>query len=173
VGFALSGVETRLRAPDGNDVARGSIGELWARGPNIMKGYFRKPELTAAVLQAGWLNTGDLAFEDEDGALNIAGRTKELIIHAGFNVYPPEVESVLNGHPDVNISAVVGRSTGTDEDVVAFVQPVAGREIVVADLVRYARERLAGYKVPAEIVVMAELPAAPSGKILKAKLLDA
>lgn len=172
VGYALPGVETSLRDPQGAEVERGRVGELWARGPNIMKGYFRKPAMTAAVLKDGWLNTGDLAFEDDDGALNIAGRTKELIIHSGFNVYPPEVESVLNSHPLVSISAVVGRQNAGDEDVVAFVQPVPGKSVDVEALIAYARERLAGYKVPVEVIVMDELPAAPSGKILKARLLD-
>lgn len=172
VGYALPGVDVRIQDTDGNPVPRGEVGQLWARGPNIMKGYFRKPELTAAVLRGGWLDTGDLAFEDADGALNIAGRTKELIIRSGFNVYPPEVEAVLNSHPDVSISAVVGRAAGGDEEVVAFVQPVAGVVPDLAELREFAHARLAGYKVPSEIVVMDELPAAPSGKILKARLLS-
>lgn len=172
VGFPLPGVAVRIQDSQGRPVPRGEVGQLWAKGPNIMKGYFRKPELTAAVLQAGWLDTGDLAFEDEDGALNIAGRTKELIIRSGFNVYPPEVESVLNSHPEVAISAVVGRNVDGDETIVAFVQPTSGSTIDVGALHAFARDRLAGYKVPSEIIVMEELPAAPSGKILKARLLS-
>ena len=172
VGFPLPGVEVRIQDAAGNPLPRGEVGQLWAKGPNIMKGYFRKPELTEAVLKSGWLDTGDLAYEDEDGALNIAGRTKELIIRSGFNVYPPEVESVLSSHPAVSIAAVVGRASGGDETVVAFVQPVAGQKVDAGALQEFARERLAGYKVPSEIIVMEELPAAPSGKILKARLLN-
>ncbi|MEX0942831.1 MAG: class I adenylate-forming enzyme family protein [Pseudomonadales bacterium] len=170
VGFVLPGVETRILDAAGNEVEPGAVGELWARGPNIMKGYFRKPEMTAQVLQDGWFNTGDLVFMDESGAINISGRTKELIIRSGFNVYPPEVESVLSAHPLVSVAAVVGRQVDGDEEIVAFVQPVAGHVIDIAGLLAFAREKLAGYKVPGKIIVMAELPAAPSGKILKHQL---
>lgn len=170
VGFTLPGVETRVVDESGKDVERGQVGELWARGPNIMKGYFRKPEQTAAVMKDGWLNTGDLVFEDEFGSINIAGRSKELIIRSGFNVYPPEIESVLAAHPDVSVAAVVGRQIAGDEEIVAFVQPIPGVTLDVAGLLAFARARLAGYKLPGKVVVMSELPAAPSGKILKHKL---
>lgn len=170
VGYVLPGVQTRLRGEDGKEVKAGQVGELWARGPNIMKGYFRKQELTNQVLQDGWLNTGDLAFVDADGALNISGRTKELIIRSGFNVYPPEVEAVLSSHPSVSIAAVVGRTLEGNEEIVAFVQPAPDVAIDVPELLGYVRERLAGYKIPAQVIVMDELPAAPSGKILKHQL---
>ena len=170
VGFTLPGVDTKVVNESGKEVVRGQVGELWARGPNIMKGYFRKPEQTAAVLKDGWLNTGDLVFEDEFGSINIAGRSKELIIRSGFNVYPPEIESVLTAHPDVSVAAVVGRQIAGDEEIVAFVQPIPGVTLDIAGLLAFARERLAGYKLPGKVVVMPELPAAPSGKILKHKL---
>lgn len=171
VGFPLPGVDIRIVAGEGREAGPGEVGELWARGPNIMKGYFRRPDLTAEVLKDGWLNTGDLVFQDETGAIHISGRTKELIIRSGFNVYPVEVENVLNAWPGVSISAVIGMDAGGgNEAVVAFVQPVAGETVDVADLLAYARQQLAGYKVPARIVVMDELPAAPSGKILKHQL---
>ena len=170
VGFVLPGVEVRIRDDEGNDVPAGEVGELWARGPNIMKGYFGQPEMTAAVLQDGWLNTGDLVRLDDAGSINIAGRTKELIIRSGFNVYPPEVEGVLSDHPDVSIAAVVGRERDGNEEIVAFIQPVAGRSINVDSLLAFARERLAGYKVPNRVEIRPELPAAPSGKILKHQL---
>lgn len=170
VGFVLPGVETRILDAGHKAVEPGGVGELWVRGPNIMKGYFRKPDLTAEVVRDGWFNTGDLVFIDETGALNIAGRTKELIIRSGFNVYPPEVESVLSAHPQVSVAAVVGRLVDGDEEIIAFIQPVAGETIDVAEVAAFARRKLAGYKMPARIIVMAELPAAPSGKILKHKL---
>jgi acyl-CoA synthetase (AMP-forming)/AMP-acid ligase II len=104
VGHAIPGVEVRVET--GSDGA----GELWVRGPNVMRGYYQEPELTAAVLRDdGWLNTGDIVRQEVDGALFIVGRTKELIIRSGFNVYPLEVETVLNAHPAVTQSAVVGR----------------------------------------------------------------
>lgn len=170
VGFVLPGVEVRILDREGNPVESGEVGELWARGPNIMKGYFRQPAMTAEVLKDGWFNTGDLVRIDESGAIVIAGRTKELIIRSGFNVYPPEVESVLTDHPLVSIAAVVGRERDGNEEIVAFVQPVAGAEIDLSALQAFCRERLAGYKVPNRIEVMETLPAAPSGKILKHQL---
>ncbi len=100
VGEVIPGVEVRFVALDGVDAAPGEIGELWVRGPNVMLGYYRNPEQTrAAVTEDGWLKTGDLARQDADGALHIVGRSKELIIRSGFNVYPAEVEHVLNAHP--------------------------------------------------------------------------
>jgi acyl-CoA synthetase (AMP-forming)/AMP-acid ligase II len=171
VGFPLPGIEVKILAGNGKAVPRGEVGELWVKGPNIMKGYFGKPELTAEVLIDHWFNTGDRVFEDADGSINIAGRSKELIIHSGFNIYPPEVEAVLNSYGKVAMSAVVGRQVTGNEEVVAFIQPVQGQSIDIAELITYSRERLAGYKVPAEIKVIDELPAASSGKILKHKLL--
>ncbi len=163
VGLAIPGVELRLDGPDG---------ALFVRGPNVMQGYYRDPDGTRAVLSAdGWLDTGDLARQDPDGALFIAGRSKELIIRSGFKVYPLEVETVLNAHPAVTQSAVIGRALADgNEEVVAFVQP-AGDYAPTADALKeWAAVRLAPYKRPARIVLMDSLPAAPSGKVIKHKL---
>jgi len=170
VGYCLPGVQIKLLGKAGQAVAAGEIGELWVKGPNIMKGYFRKPELTAEVVKDGWFNTADLVFQDPSGAVNIVGRTKELIIRSGFNVYPPEVEAVLASYPSVSVCAVLGRKIEGDEEIVAFVQPVEGQAIDVEGLLRYARDYLAGYKLPSKVVVRAQLPTAPSGKILKHQL---
>lgn len=166
VGHPIPGVEIKVAA--GADGA----GELWVRGPNVMRGYYREPALTAAVIDAdGWLNTGDMVRQEPDGALFIVGRTKELIIRSGFNVYPLEVETVLNAHPAVTQSAVVGRALPDgDEEVLAFVEIDPGHPASAEELLHYARQQLAPYKRPAQIVIMAALPAAPSGKILKAQL---
>jgi long-chain acyl-CoA synthetase len=156
VGFAIPGVEVKLM---------GEAGELWVRGPNVMHGYYKGP---AAVDADGWFNTGDMARIDVDGAIFITGRTKELIIRSGFNVYPLEVETAINAHPDVAMCAVVGRPLADgEEEVVAYVQPRAG---CVPELADWIRARLAPYKRPARIVLMAALPAAPNGKILKHRL---
>src|SRR5438477_13100700 len=124
VGRALPGVELQLVGHDQNPVMDGEVGELWVRGPNVMKGNYRAPEETAAAINAdGWFNTRDLA-RLKDGYLFIEGRTKELIIRFGLNVFPAEVEAVLNAHPSVARSAVVGRTvvgTAGGEEVVAFV----------------------------------------------------
>lgn len=170
-GPALPGVELRIdeAVPGGGDGA----GEVVVRGPNIMKGYFRNPAETAKVLSAdGWLRTGDLGRIDEQGRLHILGRSKELIIHGGFNVYPPEVEAALNDHPQVIQSAVIGRMEEGDEKVIAFCQVAEGCDLTEAALRAFVAERLAGYKRPARIIMATSLPAAPTGKILKHKLFE-
>jgi long-chain acyl-CoA synthetase len=171
VGRELPGVEVRIVDGEGEDVARGETGELWARGPNIMRGYYHDAPATAAAIRpGGWLATGDLARRGPDGAFFIEGRLKELIIRSGFNVHPVEVEAVLNAHPEVTQSAVVGRSTGNDEEVIAFVELIAGARVTPAELMQFAAASLAPYKRPTEVYVMAVLPAAPNGKILKGRL---
>src|SRR4029077_19221699 len=172
VGSLIAGIEARLVKPSGRGVDPGEVGELHIRGPNVMRGYYRAPEATAAVVDAdGWFNTGDLArFEDD--ILYIVGRTKELIIRSGFNVYPPEVEAVLNEHPAVVQSAVIGRSVPGNEEVVAFVQLLPGSAVTPADLMAHAARLLTPYKPPSEIIVLDALPAASTGKILKHRLAE-
>ncbi|MET0320519.1 MAG: AMP-binding protein [Duganella sp.] len=178
VGQVIPGVEARVVDAEGADAATvaaaGAQGELWVRGPNVMLGYYRAPALTGAAMRpGGWFNTGDIVRRDADGALFIVGRTRELIIRSGFNVYPLEIETALNAHPGVTQSAVVGRPgrNGADEeDVIAYIEADARHSATVAALHAYLAERLAPYKRPAEIIVMAALPAAATGKILKGRL---
>lgn len=182
VGLPIPGVEVRIAARDGTPLPAGETGELWVRGPNVMLGYYRMPapddgmDAMAGVQPDGWLNTGDMACCDADGALFIVGRTREMIIRSGFKVFPLEVETVLNAHPAVTQSAVVGRAIADgNEEVIAFVQPDARHALpaagLAADLANALRTwcaaRLAPYKRPSRIVVMDALPAAPSGKVLK------
>jgi acyl-CoA synthetase (AMP-forming)/AMP-acid ligase II len=175
-GPLLPGLEAKLVDPKTRTAAvpPGEVGELWVRGPGTMKGYYRAPEETAAVIDGeGWLNTRDLARFDADGGLWIVGRTRELIIRSGFNVYPPEVEAALNAYPGVTQSAVVGRKAADgNEEVVAFVQPAPGIAIDRAALAAFIAERLAPYKRPAEIVLLDALPASSTGKILKHRLAE-
>jgi long-chain acyl-CoA synthetase len=172
VGPPIPGIAVRLMSSDGIDVASGEVGELGVRGPNVMLGYYRDAALTrAAITDDGWLKTGDLARQDADGALHIVGRSKELIIRSGFNVYPAEVEQVLNAHPDVVQSAVIGRPAADgNEEVVAFVEPAAGARVGPEQLIEWCGTRLAPYKRPAEVKLLHALPAASTGKILKHKL---
>lgn len=170
VGEVIPGVSVRTVDSHGQDVAVGEPGELWVRGPNVMKGYYRDAVSTAAVIKDGWLNTGDIARIDPDGALFIVGRTKELIIRSGFNVYPVEVEAVLNSHPAVSQSAVVGRTVKENEEVVAFVELKPGFAATGVEIGDFAADRLSAYKRPCEIIIMPVLPAAATGKILKKKL---
>jgi long-chain acyl-CoA synthetase len=170
-GPTLPGIETRVVDPQGENVPPGAPGELWIRGPNRMLGYYRDPEATAAVITPdGWYRTGDLCRVDADGYVHFVERDREVIIRSGFNVYPVEVETVLASHPDVVLAAVVGRTVAGNEEVVAFVEPVAGRTPDPAALAAWCADRLAPYKRPAEIVVMDALPAAPTGKLLKKPL---
>jgi long-chain acyl-CoA synthetase len=172
-GDPIPGIELRFVAMDGVDVAPGEVGELWVRGPNVMLGYYRNEAQTrATVTEDGWLRTGDLARQAADGALYIVGRNKELIIRSGFNVYPAEVENVLNSHPDVLQSAVIGRPVEGNEEVIAFVELLPSVHALPDDIVEWCEARLAPYKRPAEIRVLAALPAASTGKVLKHKLRD-
>jgi acyl-CoA synthetase (AMP-forming)/AMP-acid ligase II len=170
VGPVIPGVDVKLLDQEGTEVPSGEVGELHVKGANVMLGYYRAPELTAAALDVnGWFNTGDLARFDGD-YLHIAGRTKELIIRSGFNVYPPEVEAVIASHPAVAACAVVGRKVPGNEEVFAFVQLRPDEHATPEQIVAYAGERLAPYKRPAAVRIKDALPASPAGKILKHEL---
>jgi long-chain acyl-CoA synthetase len=173
VGLVLPSVEVRFVGSDQKPVAEGEVGELWVRGPNVMKGYYHAPEETAAAINPeGWFNTRDLA-RMENGYLFIVGRTKELIIHFGENVYPAEVEAVLNAHPGLVRSAVLGRPVGGakgGEEVVAFVQLSPSSPISEADLAQHAAQHLAPYKRPSRILLVPSMPLTPTGKIIKGEL---
>jgi long-chain acyl-CoA synthetase len=173
IGAPIPGVDVRIVGRGGASLVNSEIGELHARGPGVMRGYYRAPELTRAAIDAeGWFNTGDLV-QFKDGSLFIAGRTKEMIIRSGFNVYPAEVEGVLNAHPAVVQSAVVGRPVDGNEEVVAFVQLLPGAAATTDDLRRYAAEQLTAYKRPSTIVCLEVLPSSSTGKILKHQLAEA
>jgi long-chain acyl-CoA synthetase len=170
VGRVFPGTEIKLVGPHGQPVEEGEVGELWVRGPNVMKGYYRAPEETAAAIDAdGWFNTRDLA-QFEDGNLFIVGRSKELIVRFGFNVYPTEVESVLNTCPGVARSAVIGRAVEGNEEVIAYVQPSTGAQLDANDLAAYARQHLTPYKQPSQIILVTSMPTTPTGKIMKDQL---
>lgn len=170
VGPILPGSEIKLVGSDGKTVPAGEVGELWVRSPGVMKGYYRAPEETAAAINAeGWFNTRDLARLEGDN-LFIVGRTKDLIIRFGFNVYPAEVEAVLNGHPAVAKSAVIGRMVEGDEEIIAFVQPLPDTALTTLEVAEYAAKHLAAYKRPSHIVLLAEMPATALGKIMKPEL---
>jgi long-chain acyl-CoA synthetase len=173
VGRILPGVEVQLVGPDRQPVAEGEIGELWVRGPNVMKGYYRAPEETAAAVNPqGWFNTRDLA-RLEKGYLFIVGRSKELIIRFGENVYPAEVEAVLNAHPAVVRSAVIGRPVqGTEggEEVIAFVQVSPSSSTTPTEIAQHAACHLAPYKRPTQIVLVPSMPLTPTGKVIKGEL---
>jgi long-chain acyl-CoA synthetase len=173
VGQVLPGVEVQLVGSDRKPVADGDVGELWVRGPNVMKGYYHAPEETAAAINPeGWFNTRDLA-RLEKGYLFIVGRTKELIVRFGLNVYPAEVEAVLNAHPAVVRSAVIGRPVGETEggeEVVAFVQLAPSAPTSESELAQHAAQHLAPYKRPSQILLVPSMPLTPTGKVVKGEL---
>ena len=170
VGPPLPGVEIKIMGTDGRPVPDGEVGEVWIRGPNIMKGYYHAPEETAAAVnREGWFNSRDLG-RMVDGSLFLVGRTKDLIIRSGFNVYPAEVEAVLNSHPAVSQSAVLGRAVSGDEQVIAFVQLMPDTSVTPRELQEYAAKRLANYKWPSRIVILQAMPSTPTGKIIKGEL---
>jgi long-chain acyl-CoA synthetase len=172
VGMLIPGIEARIVGPDGAVVANGEIGELHVRGPNVMRGYYRAPDLTARAIDPdGWFNTGDLARFEGD-AMFIVGRTKEMIIRSGFNVYPAEIEAVLSTHSSVVQCAVVGRSVEGNEEIVAFVQLLKDSKATVEDLTAHVAPQLTSYKRPSEIILMDALPATSTGKLLKHKLAE-
>ena len=167
VGRPASGTEVRIASAD----ERG-VGEVQFRGPSVIRGYWNDPQATAAAIDGdGWLATGDLGYLDEDGDLFLVDRKKEMIIRGGYNVYPREVEEVLYEHPAVLEAAVVGvphESLG--EDVAAIVVPRPGAELDPEELKAWAKERVAAYKYPRHVVLVAELPKSPTGKILKRRI---
>ncbi len=173
VGRALPGLEQRI--VDYNtlqDVPEGSEGEIWMSGPNVMNGYFKRPEETAKALTAdGWFRTGDIGRFDEDGHLYITGRLKEMIIVGGENVFPREIEEVLNKHASVHDSGVIGvQDPIRGELPVAFVELKEGAEFDARGLASWCREHLAGYKVPRDIYRVDQLPRNPTGKIMRREL---
>ncbi len=169
VGVPVPGVELLVVDENDQPVPTGEIGEVIARGPNIMQSYYNMPEETAAALRNGWLHTGDMGRLDEDGYLYIVERKKDLIIRGGFNVYPRDVEEVLNSHPAVIESAVVGvPSERMGEEVKAFV--VTYEPVDAETLMAYCRQSLANYKTPSIIEFVHSLPRNPVGKIDKKAL---
>ena len=173
VGMPLPGVEVRIVNAETRAVlSTGDIGEVEIRGANIFKGYWRQPEKTSASFSAdGWFKTGDLGYLEADGYLTLCGRSKDLIISGGLNIYPPEVERVLAEHPAVNACAVIGcpdREWG--EKVTAVVVLEKTESVTGEELMRFCRERLAPYKSPKAIVFRDDLPRNAMGKVQKAQL---
>jgi len=169
VGRALDGVDVRLVGDDGVDVLDDDPGEIWVRGANVFAGYWNDPDATdRALTPDGWLRTGDIAVADDDGYLYIVDRAKDLVIVSGFNVYPAEVEQVVGELPGVAEVAVVGvPDPDTGEAVRAYVVPAPGATVDEAGVQAWTRGRLARYKCPSTVVVVAELPKGLAGKILR------
>jgi long-chain acyl-CoA synthetase len=171
VGQAIFGVDIRCVDREGRFVAAGERGEVVIRGPNVMKGYYNRPEATAEAMRNGWFHTGDVGILDEEGYLTIVDRTKDMIIRGGFNVYPREIEEVLMTHPAVSLAAVIGvPDERLGEEVKAFVVRRPNTTLTESELLEWSREQFAAYKYPRFIEFRDTLPIGATGKILKREL---
>lgn len=171
IGVPVWGVGIRIVNEAGEDVPTGEMGEILIKGHNVMKGYYNKPEATAATIRDGWLYTGDIGKFDEDGYIYITDRVKDMIIRGGFNVYPREIEEVMVTHPAISLAAVIGiphESHG--EEVKAFVILSQGQEASPEEIIAWCRDNMAAYKYPRIVEIRQTLPMTATGKILKREL---
>ena len=175
IGLPVWVVEVRITGDDGSEAKPGEPGEIEIRGHNVMKGYFRRPEATAAAVDAqGWFRTGDIGVRDADGYLYVVDRKKDMIIRGGFNVYPRELEEVLLTHPEVSLVAVVGvPHPSHGEEVKAFVVRTPGAAVTETELIAWCRQAMAAYKYPRIVEFRDSLPMTATGKILKRELVQA
>ncbi|CNE08692.1 long-chain-fatty-acid--CoA ligase FadD [Yersinia kristensenii] len=172
IGLPVPSTDVRLVDDEGNDVALGEPGELWVRGPQVMLGYWQRPEATDEVLKQGWLATGDIATIDEQGFLRIVDRKKDMILVSGFNVYPNEIEDVVALHAKVLESAVVGVPNEVSGETVKLFVVKKDASLTQEELLTHCRRYLTGYKVPKIVEFRDELPKSNVGKILRRELRD-
>jgi acyl-CoA synthetase (AMP-forming)/AMP-acid ligase II len=170
-GLASAGVELKIVAADGAEVPRGEVGEVVIRSPTVMKGYWNKPDATAASIRDGWMLTGDAAYMDQDGYVFIYDRVKDMIVTGGENVYPAEVENALFGHPAIADAAVIGvpdDAWGESVKAIVVLKPGAPRD--AADIIAWARARIANFKTPKSVDFVDAIPRNITGKILRREL---
>jgi len=172
VGRPRSGVEATIRDKEGETVTTGSIGEIWLRSEAVMSKYWNDPISTAETIVGGWLRTGDLAFEDDAGCFHLAGRTSEMFIRGGYNVFPLEVEAVISSHKQVAEVTIVPRKDAVMGEIgVAVVVPTDLRDPPTLESLRnHAEHQLASYKLPEAIRIIPKLPRNTSDKIDRMKL---
>lgn len=172
IGMSIVNVENKVVDELGEEVPVGQVGELIVQGPNVMKGYYKMPEETAATIRDGWLYTGDLAKVDEEGYFYIVDRKKDLILVGGYNVYPREVEEVLYSHPDVLEAAVLGVPDSNFGESVRSYVVSKNPDLTEKELLEFCKEHMAKYKIPSSIEFLEELPKNTTGKILRRALKD-
>jgi long-chain acyl-CoA synthetase len=171
VGTPAGVVEVRIADQDGRPLPDGEEGEILISGPNVMKGYYNRPDETAMALAGGWLHSGDVGRIDGDGYLHIVDRLKDMIISGGLNVYPTEVENVLYLHECVEECAVVGLAHDEyGEAVAAFIRLKQGPAVTEEELIRFCKDHMASYKAPKKIFFVEDFPRTPQGKLLKREL---
>ena len=170
-GKAVPGAELKIIGPDGKEVEVGQAGEIIARGPQIMKGYFKDPEATAKTIKNGWYYTGDLGRFDEEGYLYVLGRADDMVISGGLNVYPSEVETVLLTHPKIRETAAIGVPDARRGQVLkAIVVLKDGQKASRREILSFCKERLGSFKMPRQLEFRDSLPKSSTGKIAKRQL---
>jgi long-chain acyl-CoA synthetase len=168
IGLPMPSTDIKLMDEDGVEVAQGEAGEIWVKGPQVMQGYYNRPEETAKVLTAdGWLKTGDIGVVSEDGYFKIVDRKKDMIIVSGFNVYPNEVEEIVAMHPKVMEAACVGVEDEKSGEAVKIFVVKKDPSLTEAELIEHCRKELTAYKVPKQVEFRDDLPKTPIGKILR------
>jgi long-chain acyl-CoA synthetase len=171
IGQPIIGVEVGIMDEAGRLLPADKDGEIVVRGHNVMKGYYRQPEASAAAIRDGWFHTGDIGRRDGNGNYFVVDRLKDMVIRGGFNVYPREIEEVLMTHPAVGLVAVIGVPHPVHgEEIKAVIVPRAGQQPEPDEIVAWCRERMAAYKYPRIVEVVASLPLTATGKILKRAL---
>jgi long-chain acyl-CoA synthetase len=172
VGLPGKGVQIKIVDDQGDALPPNERGEILVKGKVVMKGYYNLPEETREILQGGWLRTGDIGYQDEEGYIYITDRKKDIIIKGGFNISPAEIEELLCTHPKVKEAAVVGHKEkeGREEAIKAFVVLVESEEVTSAEILGFCRMNLAPFKVPDEVIFRDGLPSSASGKVMKKEL---
>jgi long-chain acyl-CoA synthetase len=174
IGLPIPSTEISIRDDDGKELGMGSVGEICVRGPQVMRGYWNRPDETAKVMLAeGWLRTGDVGRIDNEGYVYIEDRKKDMILVSGFNVYPNEVESVAVTHPAVLEAAAIAQADERSGEVVAlYIVVKPGQQLTEREMIDHCRKSLTGYKVPKHVYFRKELPKTNVGKILRRALRD-
>ncbi len=170
IGMPVPSTEMRIVDDNGHPLSHGEVGEIQIKGPQVMKGYYNRPEATAKVLKDGWLSTGDIGMMSEDGFFQIVDRKKDMILVSGFNVYPNEIEEVVAGHPKVLEVAAVGKPDEKSGEVVKIFVVKKDKSLSEDEIMAFCRENLTGYKVPKAVEFRDDLPKTNVGKILRREL---
>ena len=170
-GVPIPGVDVKIVDLDDNEVPAGEQGEIIIKGPNVMKGYYKRPEETKEALRNGWLHTGDIGYMDEESYLFVTDRIKDLVIKGGYNIYPSEIEGYIEEHPAIAEVAVIGiPDEKYGEALMAFVVKMPDQDLTESDVIDYATSRITPFKAHSKVKFVDTLPKSLVGKILKKEL---